>query len=341
MLVVVITAATLSHGYASDICKPLGCMHAIQNFETATMAGMVVTSIILLLRVVKYQNVEYSTVRNRSTLIVVCTASAHTVFHNLEQWLADIYSPLLIIATFFLLALAGRLLTNPSTMWPADAGAKTADRNYYETMIDDWVFVFTYWVFITVGLWVVWVLDIAGWLFEDEPLTMLVVGLFGPLIALYFANRERNKRIEENMSYKILVLSHIQTILLIIRARVRQQSIAGAKDHDAELRMTNQTGDEMPIYRDERVHTHAINTNTYVPARVRTMLSHIMRDADSLFLPNRHIIRRDKVLRWLLGDIDMLINHVYFTDDRDPIVRKSLREAKDIIQDAKELIAKP
>ena len=341
VIVVVITAATLTHGYASDICKSFGCIDTIQHFEAATMTGMVGASGVLLFRAFIYRDVDRSKVRNLATFVVVCTASAHTICHNLWQWLPDVYSPLLFIPTLFLLTLVGRMLTNPRKTWPAGAEVKAADRNYYETMIDDWTFVYAYWIFITAGLWLVWVMDVAGWLFEPEPLTMLVVGLFGPLIALYFANRERSRRIEENMFYKMMTLAHTSAIILIAMARVRQQLADCTKNTGADLRMTGRIEDETHLWKDERIHIHATNTNRHVPAYVRAMMSGIILISDAVFLRNNSTTEPDVGMNHLLGELGRLIDFAYFKDDRDPNVRKLWRQVKDDLHNAEELVAKP
>lgn len=338
VIVVAITAATLTHGYAPDICKQLDCMYTIQYFEVAMMTGMVAASGILLFRAFKYRNVKHSTVRNRHTIIVVCAASMHTVVFNLCQWYVGTCHQSFSIVTPMLLVCIGLVLVKPSVMLPTGVGARAADRNYYEDMIDDRVVVFVYWSIMVVGLWYVWMLDVVVWLFEPEILTMLVVGLFGPLIALYFANHERNRRIEENVFYKILVLSHIQTIIHIVTARAHKRLVADAKDAGIETHVVDQTGDLTTEWRDERIRIHATNTNTYVPAYVRGLLSNILLVSDSLFLPNN---RMGVDTKHLLGELGTLINFPYFTDDRDPTVRKTLSYVKHSVHSAKELIAKP
>lgn len=345
VIVVVITAATLSHGYASDICKPLDCMHIIQYFEAATMAGMVVASGVLLWRAFKYRNVEYSTVRNNSTLVVVVSASLHTVVHNTCQVLVGIWGICVIpygYPTLLFLAMVCLVFIKPSKMWPIGADeAKAPDKEYHKNMVPDLFFVFMYWLVMVGVIVIVWEFELVVWFFKLEVFVPMLVGLFGMFTALWFANHERNKRIEENQAYKMQVLSLLEIVLWVV-VDVNQQRATGTKkpSSGSDVSKTDLIRDGVLTYQDQRGHVYGLNANTYVPAQVRRTVSFLMQSVDIMLLPHTRIFETEvDAVTYLQTGLATLSSLDYFTNDRDPAVRKAWRSVTQNIDKVKEEFA--
>ena len=220
VIVITIVATTLSHSYASNICTSFECDELVlSSVKVITLATMAVASSVLMFRAFKYRSIDHSMIRNKTTFLVVSIASVHITIHNLCNALIGICGPLPSFYTLMFLIFVSAVLGFKSrALWAVEVndvvdGPKTADRVYNSTIMEDRRFTWVYWTSTAFIICIVYLLDIAEWLFESEALVPLMVGLFGPFIALWFANHERNKRITENHFYKTQILWHIDTVL--------------------------------------------------------------------------------------------------------------------------------
>ena len=352
-MVVVIAATTLAHSYAPSICASFGCdASGMSAVRVLALVGMAVAGSVLLFRAFKYRSIDYSIIRIKVTFMVVFVACAHTIIHNLcHAFFGGACGPASSGFTLvFLILVSGVLGVNPRALWTVGVnytveGPKTADREYFITMIGDRVFILQYWAFTALIMWVVWVLGIAEWFFEPGILATLLAGLFGPFIALWFANNERNKRIIENHVYKMQILGHVSAILRVATLLFQQLQSAGlneggdglgrAKDDWAATR-----GALVSEYQYNKGHVEMLNTNTYVPADIRRAILSLMQVIDSIlqYGPMRKFDDMD--IRHLLEMLDLLSRNEYFTMDRDPYVRKMWMHTKQNIRNAKEEVAK-
>lgn len=221
---------------------------------------------------------------------------------------------------------SGILGINPRVMWPTLGGGtkepKAANRRYFHTMMEGQHFVWRYWTVTVLVIWSVWMSDIVTWLFEPEVLVPLLVGLFGPFIALWFANRERNIRMTENYFYKTQVLVHMYMMLDCAILWLGRQNGSGMDAPEAGGPAT--VDGFVSKYRYHRDHVEMLNVNTFVPANVRYFILNFVHALDSVLIPHRPLfalnttVTTTKHILWLFDIIDDL---EYFTADRDPHVR--------------------
>ena len=317
---------------------------------TGTLAVMTAAAGLLLYRAFKYRSADYPSLRGGATLTVVLAACAHTVVHNLCHASVGECSTTPLVSTLVLLILvSGILSVNQKAVWPVGTGGtegpKTADRSYLDTMIADRHFVWAYWTATALVIGFVWMSGVAGWFLKPEVLVSLLAGLLGPFIALWFANRERNKRIMENYFYKTQVLMHMRILLDNAALQFRRQEAGPSGGTDVPEDDGAAVNNNMLVleYQDHRGHIERLSTNTHVNTGVRYNITNLVYALNSMLArhhqPSTHNDRAAEAVV-LLELLDMMGDFEYFTADRDPVVRRVWNLVRQRIGDVRTEVAK-
>ena len=349
--VVIVAAAALSHSYTPDICARFGCDGpAPQLVGAGTLAVMVVAAGLLLYRAVKYEDIDHPPLRRGTTLTVVSAACVLTVAHDLcHISVGECNAAPHVWTVVFAILVLCILYVNQKAVWSVGTGGtegrKVADRSYLDTMMDGRRFVWRYWTGTAAIIALVWWLDIAGWFFEPEILVPLLAGLFGPFIALWFANHERNKRIMENYFYKTQILLHMGILLSNAALQFRRQAAgldSGGTDmpEDGGAAVNNML---VLDYQHHRGHVERLSTNTHVNTGVRYNIINLAYALDSMLTrhrqpptPDDHATEAEMLLKLL----DMMGKLEYFTTDRDPDVRRMWSLVRQKISDVRTEVVK-
>lgn len=187
-----------------------------------------------------------------------------------------------------------------------------------------------YWLAITYALLMVGISGLLVPFFELEIMVPLVVGLSGVFIALWLANRERNKTISENHFYKVHLLWYVwrmldtvasfYTHLEIIELDAQQNQLDVPKD-EAVGRAKEAS---LAEYRYLKSQIEMLNVNTFVPADVRSSVSLLVRDGGipvSQYLNNVELNARSMEAH-LLRPLDKLMKLKYLSKDSNEDVKK-------------------
>lgn len=213
-------------------------------------------------------------------------------------------------------------------------------RTYGKVVWEDRWLAGVYWFAVAEALWALGVSGMAGPFFEPGTVVSAIVGLLGLFIALWLANRERNKRITENHFYKMQILWHIWRILDIVSSHYGRWDINDLMEQVGKLdepreevdrdlrRMSNYEYD----YHKSQI--EILNVNAYVPADVRHNVSLLVRTARMPITwyhphaqPESNI---NSAKKDLLGPLGVLMDSEYFTGDRNSDIREWLTNVNSI-----------
>lgn len=342
-------ATSLVFSYAVGVCALLTCGElGVLAVKVPSMAGMVVASCMLLLRVYEYESIDSYGIRGYATISVVVAACMHTVIQDVcPVFFGGACGSVLSITTGVLWGWVGTVTAiKPRAIWPvstSDAAGWLVLTGKVHTgpKIDAKGLFVACLVVLISTMSLVWVLDVAAWLFKPEMLTALVVSSFGPLIAFYFANSERNKRIDENHTYKTRILIDINSMLDLAVIYIQEYLTAQPS--------TGLNVDKMDHvkfeYQYQRGHIVALNTNTYVPVQTRDDVDLLVGGLDLLLLRHTHLPEGPSMLAALKGmseDIDMFLSPApgYFAADRNVNVQRAWGKAMQNMSNVRDAAAK-
>lgn len=219
----------------------------------------------------------------------------------------------------------------------------TTSRAYGKVMWEDRWLVAVYWFAVADVLLAVGSSGLLDRFFELKVIVPLVVGLSGLFIALWLANRERNKRITENHFYKLQILGHIGKLLDNVSSlfwewdNIEMKTKAGNLDEpvDEVTRKLRDVYVSEYYYRKSQI--EVLNINTYVPADIRHRVLSWVQTAG---IPLRWYHPRAQtesnirtVEKQLLEPFDRLLDVGYFTKECDDAVQKRMTEVNSSRQD--------
>ena len=101
-------------------------------------------------------------------------------------------------------------------------------RTYGRVVWEDRWLAGVYWLAVAEALLALKASGMARSFFEPGTVVSAVVGLMGLFIAIWLANRERNKRITENHFYKMQILWHIWRMLDTVMSHYLQWDLNDA-----------------------------------------------------------------------------------------------------------------
>ena len=225
---------------------------------------------------------------------------------------------------------------------------KSADRSYDRHIWKNWHLIVVYWFAVGLGSCLLWTSGVAAHLFQLEIMIPSAVGLLGLFIALWLANRERNKKITENHFYKLQILWHVCRMLDNVGAHFGQwENIDQSKPQDASNESNDEVIQEMRQASVSEYYYHKnqiemLNVNTYVPADVRHCVLLLLRTAGISLWWYHPRAQTESNIRTvtvkLLNPLDQLISSEYFTEERDGEVRKWLKKVDSIRYQIRELV---
>ncbi len=204
----------------------------------------------------------------------------------------------------------------------------TTGRTYGRVVWEDRWLVAVYWFAVTEVLLAVGSSGLLAPFFELAVIVPLVVGLSGVFIALWLANRERNKRITENHFYKLHILGHVKEMLGLAASLFRlgepvvRERLGKRYGQDESMSGTKQGF--LLQYLHHKGQIEMLNVNTYVPADIRHRVLILARTAGhsiSGYYPgdteSNIMLVEDEVLK----PFEELMDSEYFTKDRDEKVK--------------------
>lgn len=217
-----------------------------------------------------------------------------------------------------------------------DASAGPSGRVYGRIVWEDRWLAATYWFSASIALFAAWVSGAVTPIFRTEIAAPLIVGLLGLFIALWLANRERNKRITENHFYKLQILWHVGMMLGNAFSLFRHgERVAGErpkKPHEQGVAIEGVRQHFISQYLYHKGQIETLNVNTRVPAYIRHRVLLLVQNAghsisgyDPPDAKSNAVLAEELTLRWL----DPLIDSEYFAGDRDGEVMEQLSAAND------------
>ena len=221
-------------------------------------------------------------------------------------------------------------------------------RTYGRVVWEDRWLAGVYWLAVAEALLVLKASGMAGSFFEPGTVVSAVVGLMGLFIAIWLANRERNKRITENHFYKMQILWHIWRMLDIVMSHYLQWDLNDALERLDKLDKSKEETDrdlrEMSIteYDYHKSQIEMLNVNAHVPADVRHNVLLLMRDGRvplTWYHPraqpgsNVQLAEKD-----LLNPLGVLIDSEYFTKDSNSDIQDWLTNVNSIRRRILELV---
>ena len=225
---------------------------------------------------------------------------------------------------------------------------RAAARVYDSVMWKDRWLAAVYWFAIAVALLAVGASGLLAPFFELEVIVPLVVGLLGVFIALWLANRERNKRITENHFYKLHILWHVWRMLDNVSTLFGEWDLLYMHEQMGDL---EKSSDEVikelrEAYVSEyyyfKSQIEVLNVNTYVPSDIRHCVLLLVRTAG---IPLRWYHPRAQIEsnivtieKQLLDPLGQLIDSKYFTKDYDNNVMEKLGETNSIRRGIRERV---
>ena len=216
-----------------------------------------------------------------------------------------------------------------------DTSAGSSGRAYGRVVWEDRWLTAMYWFSTSIALFAAWASGAAAPIFRTEIAASLIVGLLGLFIALWLANRERNKRITENHFYKLQILWHVGMMLGTAFSLFRHgERVAGERskkphEQSGTIEGFRQHCISQCLYHKGQI--EALNVNTRVPAYIRHRVLLLVQTAGhsiSGYDPSDVRSNAELVEKFTLRLLDPLIDSEYFTRDRDGDVMEQLSAAK-------------
>ena len=207
-------------------------------------------------------------------------------------------------------------------------------RTYGRVVWEDRWLAGVYWLAVAETLLALGASGTTGPFFEPGTVVSAVVGLLGLFIAIWLANRERNKRITENHFYKVQILWHVWRMLGTVESHYTLWDTNDSLERFGKLAKPREEMGrdlrEMSIseYDYHKSQIETLNANTYVPADVRHNVLMLVRTGRMpiwWYHPhaqpgsNAYLAEKD-----LLDPLGVLIDSEYFTGDRSSDIREWL-----------------